>query len=180
VFIDEAGTSTKMARLRCRAPMPHGTWKTATFTGALRLSGMTVPMVLDGAMNGAAFLAYVEQVLVPTLQAGDIVVMDNLSAYNPAAVRAATAHAGATLLYVPPYWPDFSPIENAFTKLKALLCKAAARSTDELRDANRDILSAFLPVECANYFAVTACEPEWRDPALISRNFVKLLFLKNK
>jgi transposase len=84
------------------------------------------------------------------------------------------------LLYVPPYWPDFSPIENAFTKLKALLCKAAARSTDELRDANRDILSAFLPVECANYFAVTACEPEWRDPALISRNFVKLLFLKNK
>jgi transposase len=116
---------------RCRAPVPHGHWKTTTFTGALRRSGMAAPMVLDGPMNGAAFLAYVEQVLVPTLQPGDVVVMDNLPAHKPAAVRAAIARAGATLLYLPPYSPDFNPIENAFAKLKALLRKAAARTIDE-------------------------------------------------
>jgi transposase len=168
VFIDETGASTKMARLRgraprgerCRAPVPHGHWKTTTFTGALRLSGMTAPMVLDGAMNGAAFLAYVEQVLVPTLQAGDVVVMDNLPAHKPAAVRAAVARAGATLLYLPPYSPDFNPIENAFAKLKALLRKAAARTIDELWDAIRDALPAFSPDECANYFTATGYEPE--------------------
>lgn len=95
VFIDETGTSTKMARLRgrsprgarCRAPIPHGHWKSTTFVGALRLSGMTAPMTLDGAMHGAAFTAYVEQVLVPTLPPGDIVVLDNLPAHKPAAVR---------------------------------------------------------------------------------------------
>ena len=145
---------------RCRAPVPHRHWKTTTFTGALRLSGMTAPMVLDGAMNGAAFLAYVEQVLVPTLQAGDIVVMDNLPAHKPGGVRAAIAHAGATLLYLPPYSPDFNPIENAFAKLKALLRKAAARTIDELWDAIRDALPAFSAAECANYFTATGYEPE--------------------
>ena len=168
VFIDETGASTKMARLRgraprgarCRAPVPHGHWKTTTFTGALRLSGMTAPMVLDGAMNGAAFLAYVEQVLVPTLQPGDIVVMDNLPAHKPAAVRAAIVRAGAELLYLPPYSPDFNPIENAFAKLKALLRKAAARTIDELWDAIRDALPAFSAAECANYFTATGYEPE--------------------
>ena len=121
---------------------------------------MTAPMVLDGAMNGAAFLAYVEQVLVPTLQAGDIVVMDNLPAHKPAAVRAAIARAGATLLYLPPYSPDFNPIENAFAKLKALLRKAAARTIDELWDAIRDALPAFSPAECANYFTAAGYEPD--------------------
>jgi len=100
---------------------------------------MTAPMVLDGAMNGAAFLAYVEQVLVPTLAPGDIVVMDNLPAHKPAAVRAAIARAGADLLYLPPYSPDFNPIENAFAKLKAMLRRAAARTIDELWDAIRDL-----------------------------------------
>lgn len=168
VFIDETGASTKMARLRgraprgerCRAPVPHGHWKTTTFTGALRLSGMTAPMVLDGAMNGAAFLAYVEQVLVPTLAPGDIVVMDNLPAHKPAAVRAAIARAGATLLYLPPYSPDFNPIENAFAKLKAMLRRAAARTMDELWDAIRDALPNFTPAECANYFTATGYEPD--------------------
>ena len=168
VFIDETGASTKMARLRgraprgerCRAPVPHGHWKTTTFTGALRLSGMTAPMVLDGAMNGTAFLAYVEQVLVPTLQPGDVVVMDNLPAHKPSGVRAAIAGAGATLLYLPPYSPDFNPIENAFAKLKAPLRKAAARTIDELWDAIRDALPTFSPTECANYFTAKGYEPE--------------------
>ena len=114
VFIDETGASTKMARLygrsprgqRCRAPVPHGHWETTTFTGALRLQGLTAPMLLDGPMNAAAFLAYVEQVLVPTLNAGDIVVMDNLPAHKPTGVRRAIEATGALLLYLPPYSPD--------------------------------------------------------------------------
>ena len=133
--------------------MPHGHWKTTTFTGALRLSGMTAPMVLDGAMNGAAFLAYVEQVLVPTLAPGDIVVMDNLPAHKPAAVRAAIVRAGATLLYLPPYSPDFNPIEKAFAKLKALLRKAAERTVDALWNTIGRLVGLFSPNECANYFA---------------------------
>ncbi len=102
---------------RCRAAVPHGYWKTTTFTGALRCSGMTAPMVLDGPMNAAAFRAYVEQVLVPTLESGDIVVMDNLPAHKNAAIRNAIESKGATLRYLPPYSPDFNPIENAFAKL---------------------------------------------------------------
>lgn len=145
---------------RCRAPVPHGHWKTTTFTGALRLSGMTAPMVLDGAMNGAAFLAYVEQVLVPTLRPGEMVVMDNLPAHKPAAVRAAIERAGADLLYLPPYSPDFNPIENAFAKLKALLRKAAARTINELWDAIAHALPAFSPAECANYFTAAGYEPK--------------------
>jgi hypothetical protein len=114
VFIDETGASTKMARrhgrskrgTRCRAPIPHGHWKTTTFVGALRLQGMTAPMVLDGAMHGAAFLAYVEQGLVPTLKPGDIVIMDNLPAHKPTAVRQAIEKAGAELRFLPPYSPE--------------------------------------------------------------------------
>jgi transposase len=121
---------------------------------------MTAPMVLDGAMNGAAFLAYVEQVLVPTLAPGDVVVMDSLPAHKPAAVRAAIARAGAGLLYLPPYSPDFNPIENAFAKLKALLRRAAARTIAELWDAIHDALPAFSAAECANDFTATAYEPE--------------------
>jgi transposase len=104
---------------RCRAGVPHGHWKTTTFTGALRLTGMTAPFVYDGAMNGNVFQAYVSQVLAPTLAPGDIVVMDNLPAHKAAGVRDAIEAAGATLLYLPPYSPDFNPIENAFAKLKA-------------------------------------------------------------
>ena len=168
MFIDETGASTKMARLRgramrgerCRAAVPHGHWKTTTFTGALRLGGMTAPMVLDGPMNGAAFQAYIDQVLVPTLNRGDVVIMDNLPAHKGANVRRAIEAAGAALRYLPPYSPDFNPIENAFSKLKALLRKAAARTIDELWTAIGDALPCFTPQECANYFTATGYEPD--------------------
>lgn len=161
VFIDETGASTKMARLRgraprgerCRAPIPHGHWKTITFVAALTLCGLMAPMVLDGPMNGPAFLAYVEQVLVPTLRPGRVVVMDNLPVHKVAGVRAAIEEAGAQLWLLPPYSPDFNPIENAFSKLKALLRKAAARSVDQLWAAIAAAIDTFTPQECANYFA---------------------------
>ena len=136
--MDETGAATNMARLRgraqkgerLRAGIPQGHWKTTTFVAGLRLTGMVAPMVLDGPMNGAAFLAYVQQVLAPELKPGDIVIMDNLSSHKGPAVRAAIEAAGAHLLYLPPYSPDFNPIENAFAKLKALLRKAAERTID--------------------------------------------------
>lgn len=129
VFIDETGLSTKMTRLRgraprgerCRAGVPHGHWKTTPFTGALRLTGMTAPFVYDGAMNGTVFLAYIEQVVVPTLRPGDIVIMDNLPSHKAAGVRDAIEQTGAKFSLLPPYSPDFNPIENAFSKLKAIL-----------------------------------------------------------
>jgi len=123
--------------------------------GALRLGGMTAPMVLDGPMNGPAFLAYVEQVLAPTLRRGDTVVMDNLPAHKVAGVRDAIVAKGALLRLLPPYSPDFNPIENAFSKLKALLRRAAARTIPDLWTAIADALPHFTPRECANYF--TAC-----------------------
>ncbi len=121
---------------------------------------MTAPMVLDGPMNGATFLAYIEQVLVPTLQPGDVFVMDNLPAHKRGAVRAATERAGATLLYPPPYSPDLNPIENAFAKLKTPVRKAAARTVDELWDAIRDTLPRFSAAECTHYFTAAGYEPE--------------------
>jgi transposase len=145
---------------RCRAPVPHGHWKTTTFTGALRLSGMTAPMVLDGPMNRDAFRAYVDQVLVPTLRPGDVVVMDNLPAHKGPHTRTAIEAAGASLLYLPPYSPDFNPIENAFAKLKALLRRAAARTIDDLWSAIRDALPHFTPQECANLFTAAGYEPD--------------------
>lgn len=138
---------------RCHAPVPHGHWKTTTFVGALRLSGMTAPMVLDGAMNGPAFLAYVDQVLVPTLAPGDIVVMDNLPAHKSIGVRQAIEGAGAKLYFLPPYSPDFNPIENAFSKLKSFLKKTAARTKVDLWSAIGRGIDAFSPSECLNYFA---------------------------
>jgi transposase len=144
---------------RCRAAVPHGYWKTTTFTGALRRSGMTAAMVLDGPMNGAAFRAYVEQVLVPTLEPGDIVVMDNLPAHKSPAIRAAIQDRGATLRYLPPYSPDFNPIENAFAKLKAILRKAQARTRDDLWHAIGTALTRFNARECSNYFAAEGYEP---------------------
>lgn len=145
---------------RCRAPVPHGHWKTTTFVGALRLEGMTAPMTLDGAMNGAAFLAYVEQVLAPTLTPGDIVVMDNLPAHKLSSVREAIEATGAELRFLPPYSPDFNPIELAFSKVKTLLRKAAARSLQDLWDAIRDAIDAITPNDCRSYFTATGYEPE--------------------
>jgi len=114
---------------------------------------MTAPMILDGAMHGAAFLAYVEQVLAPTLAPGDIVIMDNLPAHKPAAVRRAIEATGAGLCFLPPYSPDFNPIEMAFSKLKAFLKKVAARTKDDLWDAIAQGIDTFTPDECQNYFA---------------------------
>ena len=160
LFIDETGTNTKMARLRGRAPrgerlagkVPYGHWKTTTFVAALRSTALTALCVIDGPMNGNAFLAYVEQILVPTLRPGDIVVLDNLGAHKVPGVREAIEAAGAILMYLPPYSPDFNPIEQLFAKLKALLRKAAERSVDALWDRIGSLLGAFTPDECANYF----------------------------
>lgn len=168
IFIDETAASTKMARLRgrapcgerCRAPVPHGRWKTTTFTAGLRLSGMAAPMLLDGPMNGPAFVAYAEQVLAPELRPGDIVVMDNLPAHKISGVREAIEKVGARLLFLPPYSPDFNPIEMAFSKLKALLRKAAARTVDELWSVVPDCLSAFSAEECRHYFEAAGYDHE--------------------
>ena len=168
MFIDETWASTNMARRRGRAPrgerlragIPYGHWKTTTFLAGLRITGMMAPMVLDGPINRLAFQAYVEQVLVPELSPGDIVVMDNLSSHKGPAVRQAIEAAGARLLYLPPYSPDFNPIENAFAKLKALLRKAAELTVDGLWDAIGHIIDLFTPSECANYFAAAGYEPD--------------------
>lgn len=141
--------------------MPHGHWKTTTFVGALRLEGMTAPMVLDGAMNGLAFLAYVEQVLAPTLSPGDIVVMDNLPAHKLASVRDAIRAVGAEVRFLPPYSPDFNPIEMAFSKLKAFLKKTAARTKQELWEAIGRGIDTFTPTECENYFAAAGYDRDW-------------------
>ena len=156
-----------MARLRGRAPkgerlrasVPHGHWKTTTFVAGLRLNGIAAPMVLDGPINRDAFQAYVDKVLVPELRPGDVVVMDNLGSHKGPAVRRAVEAAGASLLYLPPYSPDFNPIENAFAKLKALLRKAAERTIEGLWNAIGRLIDTFTPSECANYFAAAGYDP---------------------
>lgn len=161
VFIDETWATTNMTRLRGRCPrgerliaaVPHGHWRTSTFVAGLRMSGLSAPLVLDGAMNGEAFLAYVEQILAPTLAPGDVVIMDNLSSHKVAGVREAIEARGARVLYLPPYSPDLNPIEQAFAKFKALLRKVAARTRDALWNAIGQFLARFTPQECANYFA---------------------------
>jgi len=145
---------------RCRASVPHGHWKTTTFTAGLRRSGLMAPMLLDGAMDGDAFLAYVEQVLVKELAPGDIVIMDNLPAHKVSGVRKAIENADARLLYLPPYSPDFNPIEMAFSKLKAILRKAAARTVDALWKVIADALDAFTSQECQNYFTAAGYDPD--------------------
>ena len=160
VFLDETGTSTNMTRARGRAPrgarciasVPHGHWHTTTFIAGLRVNAITAPMVLDGPMDGEAFLRYVQAFLCPTLQPGDIVIADNLPSHKVAGVQEAIAATGARLRYLPPYSPDLNPIENLFSKLKALLKKAAHRSRDALWNAIGPLLDAFSATECVNYF----------------------------
>jgi transposase len=160
IFIDETWASTNMARTHGRAPrgerlraaIPHGHWQTTTFVAGLRNSGMIAPMVLDGPINGELFQVYVEQVLVPELRDGDIVIMDNLGSHKGAGVRTAIEAASASLLYLPPYSPDFNPIEKAFAKLKAMLRKAEARTRDDLWAAIASALAGFHAHECVNYF----------------------------
>ena len=161
VFLDESGVATNMAPLYGRSPkgervygnVPHGHWHTNTFIGALRHDGITAPWLLDGPMNGDAFVQYVEEVLAPTLKAGDIVIADNLSSHKVAGVAQALAKCGARIIYLPAYSPDLNPIENFFSKLKALLRKASARSFEGLLDAIAHILDTLTPLECSNYFS---------------------------
>jgi transposase len=138
---------------RCVASTPHGHWKTTIFIAGLRVSEVTAPMVLDGPMDGAAFLAYIHQFLCPTLKAGDIVVADNLPAHKVSGVREAIEAVGAQIRYLPPYSPDLNPIENFFSKLKACLRKASARTIDALWSEIGNILDSISPVECKNYFS---------------------------
>jgi transposase len=167
VFVDETWTSTKMVRIRgrCRkgkrliGKAPFGHWKTTTFTGGLRFDGLVAPFVLDGPMNGEAFLVYVEEVLAPSLSAGDIVLIDNLPAHKVKGVREAIEARGAKLIYLPPYSPDLNPIEMVFAKLKALLRKAAERTRDALWDRIGQLLQAFTPQECANCLAHAGYAP---------------------
>ena len=161
VFIDETAATTAMARRygraprgeRCRMSVPQSHWKTTTVTAGLRASGITAPWLLDGPMNGPAFRTYVAAVLVPELQPGDIVILDNLPAHKVGGIRERVEAAGARLLYLPPYSPDFNPIEQAFAKLKALLRTAAARTIPDLWDAIKRALSRFGSTECRNYLA---------------------------
>jgi transposase len=161
VFIDETGTNTKMtrARGRCergerlRAKAPFGHWKTQTFVAGLRCGALTAPWVIDAPMDRAIFEAYVRTQLVPTLQAGDIVILDNLPAHKSPAAEQAIRERGAWLMFLPPYSPDLNPIEMAFAKLKALLRAAAARTIPDLWQAIADALRRFTPHECANYLA---------------------------
>lgn len=132
--------------------VPHGHWKTTTFVAGLTTRGMIAPFVIDGAINRDAFETYVAEVLVPELAPGDVVVMDNLSSHKGPKVRELIEAAGATLLYLPPYSPDFNPIENAFAKLKAFLRKVAERTVDGLWAAIGRAVDLFSPDECMNYF----------------------------
>ena len=160
VFIDETWASTNMARRhgrcrrgeRLRVGVPHGHWKTTTFVAGLRTTGIAAPFVLDGPINRVAFETYVEKVLAPELKPGDIVIMDNLSSHKGPRVRETIEAAGATLRFLPPYSPDFNPIENAFAKLKAHLRKAAERTIDGLWNAIGRLIDLFAPAECRNYF----------------------------
>jgi transposase len=159
IFLDETWTKTNMVRLYGRSKRgtrlidtsPHGHWKTSTFIAALREDGLVAPAVFDGAINGDLFLAYVEQVLVPTLIPGDVVMMDNLSSHKKPAVRRAIEAAGATLMFLPPYSPDLNPIEQVFAKLKALLRAMALRTVDALWKALGSITDCVSPQESINF-----------------------------
>ena len=159
MFLDETWASTNMARrygrspkgARLACPAPHGHWKTTTFVAALRADGLAAPLVIDGAMTGDLFAAYVRQVLVPTLRPGDVVVMDNLACHKRAAAPRAIEDAGCAVRFLPPYSPDLNPIELAFSKLKRLLRAAGLRTVEGLWGFLGAALDAFAPDECRNY-----------------------------
>ena len=160
MFIDETAVTTKMVRQHGRSPrgkrlvahVPHGHWKTLTLVAALRIDGLTAPYVIDGAMDGPSFLAYIEQVLAPSLQRGDVVFMDNLRTHKIDGVATAIEAVGAKVRYLPAYSPDFNPIEMAFSKLKTALRKGAARTVKTLMKLIGKLIKTFAPQECANYF----------------------------
>lgn len=168
MFIDETWTATNMTRShgrcargeRLRMGYPHGHRKTTTLVAGLRMSGMVAPMVLDGPINGDWFEAYVAQVLVPELRPGDIVIMDNLSSHKRPAIRERIEAAGATLRFLPPYSPDFNPIEKAFSRIKAMLRKAGERTVSGLWGLIGRLVDIFRPAECANYFSSCGYDPD--------------------
>jgi transposase len=159
VFVDETWASTNMTPTRGRSPKgsrcighaPYGHWKTTTFLCGLRAVGLVAPLVIDGPINGALFRAWVEQMLVPALQPGDMVVLDNVSSHKVAGIEQAIRAAGAQLLYLPPYSPDYNPIEQVFSKLKTLLRRAATRTVDGLWSAIGKLIVEFAPNECVQY-----------------------------
>lgn len=159
VFLDECGVTTDLLRRYGRSPRgtrlhdhtPCGHWQTHTVVAALRLEGLGAPAVFDGPIDNVSFLAYVEQVLVPTLRPGDVVVLDNLVVHKQPEVRIAIEHAGAHLRFLPPYSPDFNPIELAFAKLKAFLRAARPRNFEDVCDLIATAIHLFSPDECANY-----------------------------
>ncbi len=159
VFIDETWAKTNMTRRHGRAlrgrrlvaKVPHGRWRTLTFLAALRCDRITAPCVIDGPINGLSFLAYVEQILLPTLTPGDIVIMDNLGSHKRQAIRRLIRTAGAKLFFLPPYSPDLNPIEQVFAKLKTLLRKADERTIEATWRRIGSLLDCFTPAECANY-----------------------------
>ena len=168
MFIDETAVTTKMVRHYGRSPrgerlvakVPHGHWKTLTLIAALRIDGLTAPYVVDGAMDGPSFLAYVEQVLAPTLRKGDIVLMDNLRTHKIDGVRQAVEAVGAKVRYLPAYSPDLNPIEMAFAKLKAHLRRIGARTIDALCRAIGDICALYSEQECWNYLKGARYAPD--------------------
>jgi transposase len=167
VFIDETWVRTDMAPLRGWAPcgdrlpakVPHGRWKTTTFLAALRHDRIVAPWMVEGPIDGESFRTYVENVLVPTLREGDIVIMDNLGSHKSKAVRALIRSAGAKLFFLPKYSPDLNPIEQVFAKLKHLLRKAAARTAEAICARIGQILGTFSKQECANYFKNSGYNP---------------------
>ena len=167
MFIDETWTATNMTRShgrcakgeRLRMGFPHGHRKTTTLVAGLRMTGMVAPMVLDGPINGDAFETYVRKVLIPELKHGDIVVMDNLSSHKRPEVCALIEAAGGRVLYLPPYSPDFNPIEKAFAKLKAMLRAAEQRTVSGLWDFIGLCVDLFKQDECRNYFIACGYDP---------------------
>jgi transposase len=160
VFIDETWAKTNMTRLRGWSPrgrkllakVPQGRWRTLTFLAALRCDRIDAPCVIDGPINGESFLAYIEQLLLPALRPGDIVIIDNLGSHKSKAVRQLIRSVGAKLFFLPPYSPDLNPIEQVFAKLKTLLRKAGRRTVEDTWLQIGALLTAFSPEECTNYF----------------------------
>jgi transposase len=168
VFLDETAANTSMVRrdswaprgARCRIAAPAGHWKTTTVIAGLRTSGPEAIALLDGPVTGERFRADVAKTLVPTLRPGDTLILDNLGVHKVAGVREAIEAAGARLLYLPPYSPEFNPIELAFAKLKALLRNAAARTVGDLWAAIHKAFARFSPEECRNYFTAAGYEDD--------------------
>ncbi len=161
VFVDESGANTQMARLRGRcavgqrlvARVPHGSYRTSTLIAAVRLAGSRSPWVLEGSLNGEMFLAWVNKALVPVLKKGDAVIMDNLATHKVRGVREAIEAAGARLLYLPPYSPDFNPIENMWSKIKQTLRSLAPRNQNQLLEATRSAFASISKADCRGFFS---------------------------